>query len=730
MIRNAGSRRSIGLTLAALALSALLTPVPARAFDGARAKALDDTLASDRYRGRRSGLPGGAMTEDFVAANFREWGLEPGGGNGTFFQTFPLLATREVAAAMDFPDDPLGPTLMKYGDDFTLVTHCGSGDVTAGLVVAGHGLSDPARGWDDYGGLDVSGKIVLIVRGSPDNGYAWGDAGSRDSLLTEARRRGAVAVLFQQGSDDHAVNGAAIGAGVYHPDFPEAMVGPRFMRHVFLATGWDPGTYTKALEEHPVPFDTGKRLHFMAAVERIPGAHARNVVGVLTGSDPALRDEIVVVGGHMDHIGVNGDGVVYNGADDNGSGASVVMELARSFAAGPRPARTMIFVTFAGEEQGLLGSKALVADPPFDLSRAVFMANFDMEGNGNGKVGMGGGEFYPAVWRAFRASVPGARAESLTVARAWGGDSSDHASLRNAGVPAMTVWSEGDHPFYHDVDDEAAWVKAEVLGSVGRFAEGWLRTLAGWPRPLASPHRNGRTLLANADQVDFEGGTGALPRWVRGRVRWFPASQYAAPAYLDAVDRLAGADTVAVAASPGHVHGAARVDRNAVVVGLAAGPGQGLPPSRELLLDGLRVGVVRWRGAPPGEAGGKDLAALTSGGAVLLVDRDPRWKNAIPAGAKALIRFRPGRGETVAEPGAYPRKNVLFVASLDGPMDPDSLAAVVDGLGWDRVHLDLAPWLAHGDPGAVEAFVETLQAAMHAEPAHMRAILSENLGRF
>ena len=126
----------------------------------------------------------------------------------------------------------------------------------------------------------------------------------------------------------------------------------------------------------------------------------------------------------------------------------------------------------------------------------------------------------------------------------------------------------------------------------------------------------------------------------------------------------------------------------------------------------------------------KDLEALTGGGAVLLVDRDPRWKDALPAGAGTLIRFRPGRGETVADPGAYPRKTVLFVASLDARMDPDSLAAVVNDLGRDRVHLDLAPWLARGNPGAVEAFVEEFQTALHAEPETMRALLSENLRRF
>jgi hypothetical protein len=722
-------RRIVSVLFVALTLAGLR---PALAFDGARAKALVDTLASDRYQGRKSGAPGGRMTEDFVAARFAEWGLTPGGEDGTWFQTLPLLVTTEHGAEMTLLDDPQGPVPVVYGVDFDLVTNSGSGDVTADVVLVGHGLCDPGREWDDYGDVDLRGKIAFILRGTPNNGYDWEEAGSRDSTLTEAIRRGAVAVLFLQGG--RPVNGAAIHQAVYHPKVPMAMVGPRLLDRLLVNSGYSPKTYEDALKEHPLPLDTGKRLRFRAEVSAGVEGTARNVIGIVRGSDPARAKELIVIGGHMDHLGPNGNGVVYNGADDNGSGASVVMELARSFAAGPRPARTLVFITFAGEEQGLLGSKAFAAHPTVDLDRAVAMLNFDMEGNGNGKVGMGGGEYFPGIWKGFRASLSPAAAESLVAARAWGGDSSDHSSFRNRGIPAFTVWSEGDHPFYHSVDDDAAWITPEVLGSVGRRSEAWIRTLADWSHPLAMEHRDGRTLLYGADQVDLDGVTDeSAPRWIRGRARWYGPRQFPQPAFIAALGsyekRAADEDGFALAPSLGGVRGASRSGACASVLGVGTGGRSRIAPPDLELLDDLKIGLVRWTGPAPGAADDDYVRKLGGDGRVLVIPADSLWATALPPGVKAAVRFRPGHGGAVTHPEAWPRKTTVFVADLDGAVEPDSLASVIDRLGPDRVHLDLVPWAARSPEPEIWAFIEALQAAGGYSPARMRALLGGNLAR-
>ncbi|MBD3335718.1 MAG: hypothetical protein GF355_09400, partial [Candidatus Eisenbacteria bacterium] len=151
-------------------------------------------IAADEFQGRKSGLPSGLRIEESVARKFRTYGLKPGGHGGSYFHRFSLLATEEKGAGMWLIDSPYGKVDFLYGNDFTLVTNSGSGDVTAEVVLVGHGLSDPQREWDDYAGTDVYGRIVLIMRGTPENGYDWDREGSRDSTLHEAIRRGAAAV--------------------------------------------------------------------------------------------------------------------------------------------------------------------------------------------------------------------------------------------------------------------------------------------------------------------------------------------------------------------------------------------------------------------------------------------------------------------------------------------------------------------------------------------------------
>jgi hypothetical protein len=722
------AHRASLLAAAALAARSLALPCPAASFDGARAAALVHALAGDRFAGRHSGLPSGARTEDHVASRFAALSLAPGGADGTFFHPFPLLATSERAASLTLLDGPFAPLSFLYGDDFTMVTNSGSGDVTAEVVLVGHGLSSPDREWNDYAEVDVAGKIVLVLRGTPDNGYDWGQAGSRDSTLHEAMRRGAAAVLFR--SDPRAVQGAAVHEGSYFPKTPIAVAGARVLDHLLMDTGWDVKRMEKELKEKPTPLATGKRLRFRAKVSRVDGAHARNVVALLPGSDPRLADEIVLVGGHMDHVGRNGEGIVYNGANDNGSGTSVVMELARSFAeSGERPARTLAFATFAAEEQGLLGSEAFAKEPPFDLGRVVAMLNFDMVGHGNGKVGLGGGEYYPEIRDAFAATLDSARADSLVIGRTWRGATSDHAPFRDAGICVMNVWSEGDHRFYHTLQDDAQWVDEAVLGSVGRMAEAWIRTLAEWPEPLAAEHRAGRSLLWASDQIDFDGGLGPdAPPWVRASVRWFDAAEFGTPAYLDVVSglrRRAAADSAALVRTPAAVRDSTKSGRPGTLVGLRLG---GAPPARAELLAGLEVGLLRWHdgAALPDSAA---LAGLAKSGAIFLLPPESAHAAKLPKGAKRCVRFFPGRGQQIAEPDSIPRKGSLFVLAHDGTLSAAEVAAEIEALARDRVHLDLVPWLATAAEPEMRVFLEEVQAAGSLTPAQMADLLGDNLRR-
>jgi len=700
-------------------------------FDGERAKGIVDEIASDRYEGRKSGVEGGRMVEKYVASRFEDWGLEPAGESGGFFHPFPMLLTVERGSSLQMTGGPLGPVSFLCGDDYTMITNSGSGDVNGEVVIAGYGLSDEEREWNDYGEMDVKGKVVLIFRGKPENGYDWSEADARDSTLHEAVGRGAAAVLWNQ--RDRAIYGAAVHEGSYFPDVPTAYVAKRFVDHLFRGTGYDENRYRDELADGPLPFETGKRVRFQAELELVEGAEARNVVGRVAGADTALADEIIIVGGHMDHLGIDGEGRIYNGANDNASGTSVVMELARSFARGDDPARTIVFITFAGEEQGLLGSIAFAENPTFDLGGAVAMINFDMNGHGNGKVGIGGGEYYPEVWSAFRASLDSAETEGLRVGRSWSGGS-DHLPFRHEGIPTFNVWSEGDHRFYHTVEDDPEWIDEEVLASVGGMAERWIRFLADWPEPLLSPHRVGRSLLYASVQVDFDGLLhGPPPGYVLGRVRWFDAGLFPQEPFLDGIGDLHlhadDGDSLSLIYDLGEVRTAARRGKRSALVGVMTGHERRVSARDIPLLGDLNVGFARWQGDLPGEEDREYLKQISGEGVAFLTTAEPAWREGLPESCKRYVRFFPGRGEKPDDPEAYPRKNALFVLALDGPPEIGSLLREIERLRWDRVHLDLVPWVASGGEEEIAAFLEELMESGGFRPGQMAGLLGENLNR-
>ncbi len=719
-------------------VATLALATPARAFDPASALSLNHTLAADSFEGRFSGLSSGRKVEDFVAARFEDWGLTPAGAAGTYFAPFEMLVTQEQSALLELKDTPFGNLRFVYGDDYHLCTNSGSADVTAEVILVGHGLSSPDREWDDYADLDIRGKIALILRGTPDNGHDWGEAGSRDSTLAEAVRRGAVGVIFVQG---RPVQGAAVH--VLYPKVPCVYADERVLEHLLMNTGWDLKRYKDALEEKPTRLVPDKRIRMRTRVRVLEDGRARNVVGLLEGTDPALKHELILVGGHMDHVGRNGDGIIFNGANDNGSGTSVVLELARSFAALPeRPKRTLVFLTFAAEEQGLLGSEAFAAKPTVPLDSAVAMLNFDMTGHGNGKAYLGGGEHYPEIRAAFTASLDSARADSVLIRRGWRGNSSDHGPFLQLGIPTMNLGSDGDHRFYHSLQDDPGWISEAALGAVGRTAQDWILMLANHETPLLAEHRNGRTLLYASDQVDFaprppvpNAPATPLPVWVRGSFHWTPAVEFATPAWLDslaALRRAADADGHALVRTLKAVRDASRTGTRAVLLGLrsaTAGEGVGVPPARRPLLESLDVAALAWDGGAPEDS--TVLAEIAKAGVFFLVPPDGEQLAKLPKDAKRCIRFFPAVGERVPEPSAQPRKLTLFVAAWDGEgdMTAGQLAALIRSMGVDRTHLDLVPWLRTADEAKVAAFLEELYAVSGWTHAQMTALLGGNLAR-
>ena len=464
--------RRTALALLAVAALALAAPLPIRA-EGeddplaglSAAKALETVkvLAAPATKGRRTGTDGGRFAEDWVQSVMGELALDPMDGEGIYLHTFTYGA-KDVVAPIAVSID--GKAL-AYRTDFTELTYTGDGTVEAEVVFVGYGISAKDRGWDDYDGVDVKGKVVLAIRGAPTS--REGDF-AQERLIgwksAFAASRGAAAFLLVEGASP--VAGGTLQERYHRPALPAVWISTAAADRALAKKGATLDTLRRARDagDPGRSFATGTTARVEVHGRFAPSAQARNLLGGFHGRDPDLRGEVVVVGAHLDHLGVDPTGAVYPGADDNASGVAVILELARTLRANRwKPPRTVVFCAFAGEEQGLVGSRRLVAELPFPHDAVVAMLNVDAVGVGKPEVAAGGREAHPAFWARSLARVPGGTAV-LTPFRAE--PSSDHWPFLEHGIPALFFRTNGDHPAYHTPADTADTVKSEVLEAAAR----------------------------------------------------------------------------------------------------------------------------------------------------------------------------------------------------------------------------------------------------------------------
>jgi len=402
------------LSLAAIAGWTNPAPVPPLAIIAEPAAREHLTyLASNEMRGRNTPSPELEKAADYIASQFKKYGLEP--VQGSYFHTYTVFRTN----LKDMPVLRLGigdSTIeIVVKDDFTPHDNTGTGHVADKKVVfVGYGVSAPEQGYDDYAGMDVQGKIVVVMRGAPkaddtSSVFSWRKGGMR-YMMTEAKalraaKAGAVGMIVlgepSRGQRMRASNWPLLNPAVSSHDlpvklksskdspiaqFPIAYCGEKVTR-LLLGASDAVKTMQKTIDSlyKPHSFDIStckvKEISIATVEEKFT---VRNVMGMVRGSEKP--DEFVVVGGHYDHVGYStpndpAKDSIFNGADDNASGTTGVLLMAEGFArAKEKPKRSMIFVAFSGEEKGLLGSQAFTETPPVNLSNCVAMLNMDMIG--------------------------------------------------------------------------------------------------------------------------------------------------------------------------------------------------------------------------------------------------------------------------------------------------------------------------------------------------------------
>ncbi len=483
----------------------LLTSASAQdKFDGEKAFSYIRTLCQPQFDARKTGLPGARKAAEWIASQFQSWGLQPGGDNGTFIQHYPMIVTQQrKPAQLKLKTGPFAPITYQDENDFHLYFNSGSGKVTSEVVFVGFGISEPQKGRDDYAGIDVAGKIILIYRGTPSDGQDWSAENERDYKMQQATRHGAAALLMLE--RDWAIRGGTIHEEGYNPRMPSISISKKVALDIFRGTYRQLDHVIRDLAKKPCSFATGKIMTVETQVDKIEPGIGENVIGILPGTDPTFKDEFIVIGAHMDHNGMAASGFGYFGADDNASGTATVMELARIFASRRSELkRSLVFIAFGGEEQGLRGSKFFAANPTVPAEKICLMINFDMVGQGNGGAGFGGRNYFPQMINEVMASLSDSALKKLSVGRSGGMWGSDHAHFIEQGIPDFTFYSTGDHPFYHQIEDDPSQINRQSLQFVGDRASELLAKLADDPSSLLfEGNRQGRTFLMFGDQMDF-----------------------------------------------------------------------------------------------------------------------------------------------------------------------------------------------------------------------------------
>ena len=511
------------------------TPTAARgnveAITAAQMKDYLTFIASDELEGRDTPSRGLDIAALFIATNLARWGLKPAGEGGTYFQSFALRRDR-IDPALSRAS--LGNQHFNYGDDFLAQLQAGS--VSGSLVYANHGWVVKAKNIDAYKGLDVKDKILITHNGLPKGvtiqelvttrpGEDWANAqiyaaqhGAKAVIVVpdfqtfanwEERRRstleeGEIALANPESSGDAQL--------VPSPKIPTIAASAKMLAALFQGEPHNaPTIFNRFAAGDPVAafeLKSDKKFSLSIAVKAEP-ATTKNIIAVLEGSDPQLKNEYVAIGAHYDHVGIgtpaDGD-AIYNGADDDGSGTVAVMAMAEAFAKGPRPRRSILFIWHAGEEKGLWGAEHFTAHPTVPVKQIITQLNIDMIGRSKREGDNSSAN--PELARQGEVFVIGSKMMSTdlgeiseSVNRSYlnlkfnykyddPNDPnryffrSDHFHYAQKGIPII-FYMDGDHEDYHQPSDSVEKIDFDQMEKIARtiYATAWeLANRAARPR--------------------------------------------------------------------------------------------------------------------------------------------------------------------------------------------------------------------------------------------------------
>ncbi len=439
-----------------------------------------EKLCSPEFRGRLSGTPEYIASAEWVAGKLKEWGVKPAGPDGTYFQWFDHPYTRvndigSLSMNINLPDGSVIPKNYVYPDEYYPGMNSGNGEITAEVVFVGFGVTAPELNYDDYKGIDVKGKIVLVNRDVPHTDprnpeyQKWVGYCYHQYKLQNAVKHGASGFLY--------IDGASANPNIsYDPSIIVAGIGPQPLADIFAGLKTNNQELVTRIRNafKPASFNTRKIFTIRANTTRYPDGKACNVVGMIEGTDPQLKNESVIIGAHLDAVGQAGK--IVNGALDNASGVVDIMGAAKAMAqSGIQLKRTVVFVFFGGEETGLIGSRLYAQNPAFPKEKAVTFINLDMVGNGTGLSVNASAPyrnllkyFEEANTRYIHRPFRGAASEPMAY---YGRPRSDSFNFSSIGYRTMSIGTTGATKkiWYHLPGDDPDAVTIDIMQDVARM---------------------------------------------------------------------------------------------------------------------------------------------------------------------------------------------------------------------------------------------------------------------
>ncbi len=427
-------------------------------------------LSSAELEGRLSGSPGYFKAAEFAKDKFKSLGLKPAFGDD-FFQRFNVEYNNILSASLKLIKEDGSFNEFKLGKDFVCRGFTGSSDSKAGVVFCGYGISEPELGYDDYKGINVKGKFVIVFKQNPKwniDGNKWVGGYPRYKAKI-AYEHGAKGILFVSRPNDkktQSIIGSVFsGEGKQNKNFPQLHISLNAVEEILNESGSTLSNLQSRIDslQKPQSVTLKSSVHVKVEAEYVKEKETVNIAAILPGRNTDLKDEYLVIGAHLDHVGRQGD-IYFPGANDNASGSAALLEIAEAFIKGKvNNGRSIIFVLFSSEEAGLFGSKHFVNTFPHELSSITAMINIDCVGYGD-SIQVHNGKGTPKLWARVKALDE--KFTNQMINTTWSGGGADATPFHERGIPSIYFVTTNSYDHLHSTTDTPETLNGELFEKI------------------------------------------------------------------------------------------------------------------------------------------------------------------------------------------------------------------------------------------------------------------------